>query len=134
MKVYVDTNVLIDFVCRREPFAEQAKKLFANAYLGKCFLQISALSLVTTMYVAHKYGYDEVRENLKRVVSFVTVLDLESQTVIDMLSSEWKDYEDATQKHTALLADADCIVTRNKKNFLESTLPVYTVSEFLEKI
>lgn len=97
-------------------------------------MQISALSLVTTMYVAHKYGYDEVRENLKRVVSFVTVLDLESQTVIDMLSSEWKDYEDATQNHTALLADADCIVTRNKKDFLESTLPVYTVSEFWKKI
>lgn len=74
-----------------------------------------------------------MRENLKRIVTFVTVLNLGSQTVIDMLSSEWKDYEDATQNHTALLADADCIITRNKKDFLESTLPVYAVSEFLEK-
>ena len=68
MKVYVDTNVLI-----------------------------SALSLVTTMYVAHKYGYDEVRENLKRVVTFVTVLDLESQQayVKDSLTSAIQEAKNA---------------------------------------
>lgn len=134
MKVFVDTNVLIDFVCDRVGFTEEADKLFALGCLGKIQLMTSALSYVTAMYVAHKYDYHKVKESLLSVSEFVTVLDLESQTVIDMLSSEWKDYEDATQNHTALLADADCIVTRNKKDFLESTLPVYTVSEFLEKI
>lgn len=49
------------------------------------------------MYVAHKYDYHKVKESLLSVSEFVKVLDLESQTVIDMLSSEWKDYEDATQ-------------------------------------
>ena len=46
-----------------------------------------------------------------------------------MLSSNWKDYEDATQNQTALLSNADCIVTRNKKDFSLSSLPVYTANE-----
>ena len=43
-----------------------------------------------------------------------------------------KDYEDATQNATALKAEADCIVTRNKKDFSESSLPVYAPAELLE--
>ena len=49
-----------------------------------------------------------------------------------MLSSDWKDYEDATQNATALRAEADCIVTRNKKDFSNSPLPVYTPAELLD--
>lgn len=134
MKVFVDTNVLIDFVCDRSGFAEEADKLFALGCLGEIQLMTSALSYVTAMYVAHKYDYHKVKESLLAVSQFVVILDLQSQTVIEMLSSGWKDYEDATQNQTALLAEADCIVTRNKKDFLESTLPIYTVSEFLVKL
>ena len=47
-----------------------------------------------------------------------------------MLSSDWKDYEDATQHCSALVEGADCIVTRNKKDFQKSNIPVYTAAEF----
>lgn len=134
MRVFVDTNVLIDFVCDRVGFAENADQLFALGCLGEIQLMTSSLSYVTAMYVAHKYDYQKVKKALLAVSQFVMILDLESQTVIDMLSSDWKDYEDATQNHTALLANADCIVTRNKKDFVESTLPIYSVSEFLEEL
>lgn len=128
----MDTNVLIDFVCQRRDFAEQANSLMALGCMGKVKLMTSALSYVTAMYVAHKYDYQNVKESLVAVSSFVEVLDLKSSTVIDMLSSDWKDYEDATQNHTAMSSDADCIVTRNIKDFAESFLPVYTVADFLK--
>ena len=51
---------------------------------------------------------------------------------METLSSDWKDYEDATQNATALKAETDCIVTRNKKDFSESSLPIYTPAELLE--
>ena len=85
------------------------------------------------MYIAHKYGHDEVEDFLCKVSSFVEVLDLQGRVVVEMLSSDWKDYEDATQNQTAILAAADCIVTRNKKDFDKSSLPVYTVTEFLKQ-
>lgn len=102
--------------------------------IGKVKLLTSALSYVTAMYVAHKYDYQKVKESLMAVSSFVEVQDLKSNTVIEMLSSEWKDYEDATQNQTAISADADCIVTRNIKDFVDSSLPVYTVEEILKML
>ena len=92
-------------------------------------MQTSALSYVTTMYVAHKYGYQNVKESLMALTQFLDVQDLQAKTVVEMLSSDWKDYEDATQNQTALLSNADCIVTRNKKDFSLSSLPIYTANE-----
>jgi hypothetical protein len=71
------------------------------------------------------------KETLLAVSNFVDVLDLQGNTVIEMLSSDWKDYEDATQNATALRGEGDCIVTRNKKDFTNSSLPVYTPAELL---
>ena len=132
MIVFVDTNILIDFVCSREPFADAARKFFARGYIGDYDLCTSALSFVNAMYIGHKYNHDEVKSSLMKLSEFVKVLDLQSTTVVEMLSSSWKDYEDATQNQTAILANADCIVTRNKKDFLESSLSVYTISELFE--
>lgn len=132
MKVYVDTNILIDYVCQRKEFADAANRLVALGYMGKVKLQTSAFSYVTAMFVAHKYGHDKVKDALLAVSQFVEVLDLQASTVVEMLSSGWKDYEDATQFATAMKAEADCIVTRNKKDFSKSSLPVYAPSELFE--
>lgn len=132
MRLFVDTNILVDFVCRREPFASDAKRLFAHGYIGDFELQTSVLSFVNAMYIGQKYNHDEVRTYLQQVSTFVDVVDLKGKVVVEMLSSDWKDYEDATQNHTALLAGADYIITRNKKDFKNSTLPVCTIKEFFE--
>ena len=125
MRVFIDTNILIDFVVNRKGFSEDADKLFALGITGDIKLMTSALSYVTAMYIAHKYEYQDVKETL------LAVSDLQGNTVIEMLSSDWKDYEDATQNATALRAEGDCIVTRNKKDFTNSSLPVYTPAELL---
>lgn len=51
MRLFADTNILVDFVCRREPFASDAKRLFAHGYIGDFELQTSALSFVNAMYI-----------------------------------------------------------------------------------
>lgn len=132
MRVFVDTNILIDFVCDREGFSEEADRLFALGSMGRIKLMTTALSYVTTIYVARKYDYQNVRQVLMTISEFVEVLDLSANTVVEMLSSDWRDYEDATQNQTAIKAMADCIVTRNKKDFAKSALPVFTVEEFFD--
>lgn len=132
MRAFIDTNILIDFVANRDGFSDDADKLFALGVTGDFKLMTSALSYVTAMYVAHKYDYQNIKETLLAVSSFVDVLDLQGNTVVEMLSSDWKDYEDATQYATALKIEADCIVTRNKKDFSKSSLPVYTPGELFD--
>ena len=62
------------------------------------------------------------------------LVDLSGQNVVDMLTSGWRDYEDATQYRSAIDEQADCIVTRNKKDFKAGTLPVLSPVEFFNKI
>lgn len=131
-RVYIDTNVLVDFVCRRDVFFEPAKALFATGYVGKVKLIISSLSILNAVYIGHKYGSIQIKAKLESLSHFVEVADLTSDIVISELASEWKDYEDAVQNKSAIRVNADCIVTRNKQDFFLSSLPVYSVEEFLK--
>ena len=131
MKVFLDTNILIDFVCKREPFYASAKCVFALASIGQIDMTMSSLSVVNAMYVGKKYELSVVKQRIKAILSFVTVCDLKAKAVIKCLDAEWKDYEDSVQSISALEVFSDCIVTRNKKDYQMSSVPVYTIEEFL---
>ena len=136
MRAYIDTNILVDLVLARQEFLPDAQRVFALGYAGEVQLIVSALSFVNTMYWGRKYKYpmDEVYTKLRRIADFVDVADLSGQNVVEMLSSGWKDYEDATQYRSAVDELADCIVTRNKKDYKASTIEVVTPSEFFTRM
>ena len=131
MTVFVDTNILIDLLCERESFVQSARMLFAYGYSGRLTLVLSSLSLVNAVYIARKYGYVDVREKLDDITEFVEVVDLRKEVAKRALTCEWKDYEDAVQYMSAIKENADCIVTRNKKDFRKSVIPVYTIEELM---
>ena len=136
IRAYIDTNILVDLVLSRQEFRPNAQRIFALGYAGEVQLMVSALSFVNTIYLGRKYKYpmDEVYAKLRLIADFVDVADLRGQNVIDVLNSGWKDYEDATQHRSAIEEQADCIVTRNKKDFKASIILVLTPEEFFDKI
>ena len=136
MRAYVDTNILVDLVLSRQEFLPNAQRVFAIGYAGEAQLVVSALSFVNTVYLGRKYKFpmDDVLSKLRMIADFVDVADLSGQNVVDMLTSGWRDYEDATQHRSAIDEQADCIVTRNKKDFKAGTLPVLSPVEFFNKI
>lgn len=136
MRAYIDTNILIDLVFSRQEFLPDAQRVFAIGYAGEAQLVVSALSFVNAVYLGRKYKFpmNDVLSKLRMIADFVDVADLSGQNVVDMLTSGWRDYEDATQYRSAVDEQADCIVTRNKKDFKASTLPVLSPVEFLSKI
>ena len=136
IRAYIDTNILVDLVLSRQEFLPNAQRIFALGYAGEVQLMVSALSFVNTIYLGRKYKYpmDEVYAKLRLIADFVDVVDLRGQNVIDVLNSGWKDYEDATQHRSAIEEQADCIVTRNKKDFKASIILVLTPEEFFDKI
>lgn len=136
MRAYIDTNILVDLVLSRQEFLPDAQRVFALGYAGEAQLMVSALSFINTVYLGKKYKFpiDEVFSKLRMITDFVDVVDLRGQNVIDMLDSDWKDYEDATQFRSAIEEQADCIVTRNKKDYKSSTIEVFTPAEFLERM
>lgn len=136
MRAYIDTNILVDLVLSRQEFLPDAQRVFALGYAGEAQLMVLALSFVNTVYLGKKYKYpaDDVMAKLRMIADFVDVADLRGQNVIDMLDSGWKDYEDATQYRSAVEEQADCIVTRNKKDYKASTIEVLTPTEFFSRI
>lgn len=131
MRIFIDTNILIDFLSIRDKFYEDAKKIFTLGLLRKHELVISSLSIANAMYVAHKYGYENFKEGLQGLFAFLSVADYKGDYVKEALILGWKDYEDSTQFLSAIGTDCNCIVTRNKGDFEKSSLPVYSPKEFL---
>ena len=69
MKEYVDTNILIDFVCKRVPFYEEDKGKIALGSMGQFELVTSSLSIVNTIYIGRKYDFPIVKQHIKSIMS-----------------------------------------------------------------
>jgi predicted nucleic acid-binding protein len=132
MKVFLDTNVMIDLIVERTPFYEKIAKIFTIAEKNKIELFTSSLSFVNTFYVANKeYEKKAVIESLKkfRVVCNVSIID--ELTIDKSLLSDFEDFEDAVQYNSAIYHECDYIITRDKKGFKNSKITVMNSEEFL---
>ena len=72
-----------------------------------------------------------VKQRIKSILPFISVYDLQADVVIKALDAEWKDYEDSVQSMSAVDSSADFILTRNKKDFQKSSIPVLSIEEFM---
>lgn len=133
MKVLVDTNILIDQVCRREQFVDYANRLFLLGYKKVIQIYFCPISFVNTVYVGRKYGYtqESLIGSLKAISSFSKFAEHKSSVIIKSLNCGWKDFEDANQYFSAENTKIDCIVTRDKKGFEDTSIPCYQIKDFL---
>lgn len=131
--VFLDTNIALDFVLRREGVAESALAVFEICHRNHYDMFLSSLSLSNMAYILRKAFYgDELYWRLSTIREMVCISDLTKDMVDDALSLRAKDFEDALQYFSALSASADCIITRNKKDFPFASLPVMTPTEFID--
>ena len=130
-KLFLDTNIVIDLLDKREPFCYDAVRLFTMAYNKKVQLLVSPMTYATASFFLRKHGTEEVRRLLNnfRLLSRVTTAN--ERTVDESLVSQFADFEDALQYYSALTAKAEAIITRNKKDFANSKIPVMTAGEYL---
>ena len=130
-KVFLDTNVVIDLLDKRDPFYKAAIAIFTLAYKKKITIYVSPMTYATASYLLRKHGQEQMRLLLRnfRQLSKVTIAD--ERIVDDALASSFVDYEDALQYYSALSKNVDIIVTRNIKDFQYSKIPVLTPDEYL---
>ena len=127
MKLFLDTNVVIDYLAKRQPFAEDACQMIMMCCQRKYELCISALSFTTIYYVLKRqYGHEQLLTLLADISELLTVCNVDAGVIQQALKSEIADFEDAVQCYTAISYGADVIVTRNIKDFSHSPLLVKT--------
>jgi predicted nucleic acid-binding protein len=135
-RIFADTNVYLDFLMQRGKEWECAKEIFALAERGTLEVVTSASSLINIMYVMNTYKLTrtEIVENTKAILSYTQLVNPDNITVEIVLSSEFKDLEDAVQYYTALeVKNIRYFITSNIKDYksIGALLPVLTPSAFM---
>ena len=131
--VFFDTDVIIDFLTDRKPFSLESAKIFSLIDQKKIKGCVSSLSFSNLYYVLRKFGtHKKVISSLQELFELVDILKVESDTVKSALASDFKDFEDSIQYFAAQeYKKVDCIITKNIKDYKDSSLPVMTPETFL---
>ena len=135
-KIFLDTDVVLDHLADRQPFAEYAHRLLALAETGRLTLCVSALSFSNLYYLLRKLqGHGDALALLGKLKLLVRVSAVTEAEIQFALSSSFKDFEDAIQ-HFAAKAEGSisAIVTRNKTDCSASELLVLSPDEFLAQL
>ncbi len=133
-RVFVDANIVIDLLCERYPWFPKVLRIFSMGDLGQIDLFCSSLSLGTASYImeTRKLSTQDIFDGIALLCKMCTPTTVDESVVKSALASGFTDFEDALQYCSAQTVDADCIVTRNKKDFSASEIPVYELDEFLD--
>lgn len=135
MDVFIDTNVLIDVLAKRNPFYRSSAQVWSLAENGSIHGLVSAISFNNIYYVVRKLKNRKTAERmmvLMRDAFDVTALD--RQILGQAIDAGFKDFEDAIQYMSALHAGVDCLVSRNPKDFPRKDLPVVSPEEFIASL
>ena len=134
-KVFLDTNVVVDYYLDREGFSSDAEAILAYGYNQQCSLFVSSLTCANLAYIARKtFPGKAIYSVLSTLLEMVEVASVDSDVVKSAVALQAKDFEDAIQYFSAKSIGADCILTRNVKDFPFPGLPVITPQEFLNQI
>lgn len=121
----------MDLLARNDENTFFATKLVEECKRKRCNLCISFLSIANFAYITRKQNKAKLFENLSLICSLFHIISNTESHITKAMSLNASDFEDAIQYETASSEKCDCIITRNKKDFSFSTIPVYTPTEFL---
>lgn len=136
-KVYLDTNVIIDFLGQRQPFFNNAALIVSLAKKGLIKIYCASMSFATASYILSKHGANsptDIRNLIGAFINVGNVTVVDRKTVEYSVTSAMADFEDAMQEYSALRSKCDVIVTRNKKDFVETEIQLMTPQEFIDSL
>ncbi len=132
MTAFIDTNVLLDVLARREPFYAAAARLWSLAERGSITGFVSVISFNNIYYIVRKAeGKERAEGALTLIREVFTAVDLTGQILGQAIDADFDDFEDAVQFHSAVHVEASCLVTRNPDHCPFGSVPILSPNEFL---
>lgn len=135
-KIFIDTDVIIDLLIDRLPFARDASIIFDLADKKKIKLFTSALCINNIYFIVRKiHGDKKTRKVIGELLEIVDILSVAKSDILNALDSDFKDFEDAIQYSVALsVKDVNAILTRNTKDFKKSKVAVFTPETLMKML
>jgi len=133
MRVFIDTNVFLDILYKREDFFVDSLKVFDLAIDEKIELLISDLSIANIKFITRKdFAVGKFYEIMSVFRPIFTIVPIGEFAVDKALALKSNDFEDALQYFSAVQANSDFLLTRNVKDYDFASMPVLIPSDFLK--
>lgn len=136
-KVFLDTNVLVDYLAHRAEFFDDATVIVSLAINKKIKLYAASMSFATASYLMDKHYHNDsaaIKLAISNFIKYCNVTVVDRSTIESSVASAFEDFEDGMQNACAVACKADYIVTRNTDDFTESSIAVATPPDFLKAL
>ena len=135
MRVLIDTNIILDFLLQREPFFQDAELLFQAIDYGQVVGYATATTLTDIFYIArrHSRSIEQARQAVSETLRAMEICPVNRLVLESAFGSGLTDFEDAIQIACAVDRGLDAILTRDTQGFVNSSVPVLSVQEFLQR-
>lgn len=131
-KVFIDTDVILDLLAKREPFFRFSAELFTLIDTGAVKGFISPVIVTNIHYILCRLqDKKHAVINLQKLTALVNILPVNEKIIKLALASEFKDFEDAVQYYTAVENNLKYLITRNKKDYKTADISILSADEFL---
>ena len=130
--VFLDTNILIDYVLGRE-HSDDAEQLLQHGKNGMVSLSASYLTFANMAYIMK--GKADIYGMLEYLHTLIRVLPNDDDQLLAAIAQPVRDFEDMLQYQCAKATGCDVIVTNNGRDFAGfCNIPVMTAAEYLEQL
>ena len=135
MKVLFDTNIILDVLLDRQPFAEHASFLMSKVERSEINGFLCATTVTTIHYLLSKYlDKERAINSINSIMALFEVASVNRLVIENALKSKFTDFEDSVLHESARHAGAEYIITRNIKDFKNTKIPAFTPTEFLNML
>jgi predicted nucleic acid-binding protein len=136
VRVLVDTNIVLDFLLQREPFFQDADLLFQVIDTGQVVGYVTATTLTDIFYIARKHtrSIEKARQAISEMLTVMVICPVNRAVLEAAFRSGSADFEDAVQIFCAVEQGLDAILTRDAQGFLDSSIPVLSIQELLQRL
>ncbi len=130
-RLFIDSDILLDVLLDRPPHFDPAAALLNAGFSKSIQLYTSGLVVSHMIYfLKDVHKYNQVKGLLNSLLNGINICTIDHSVIEAALFSNWKELEDAIQYFAAIQAKVDAIITRNKKDYKLSRIPVYTAAEW----
>jgi predicted nucleic acid-binding protein len=134
-QVFIDSDIILDLLCKREPFYTFAAEVFTLGDTKQIELVTTSVVFANVFYILRKLlGIDKAKELLRKLRIIISVVSVDEKVVDLALNSKFADFEDGLQYFTARENGIKIILTRNVKDYKEKELLIQTPEEYLKSI
>ena len=135
MRLLIDANILLDVLQKREPHFHDSSLVWKLCETNSAEGYVSSLTIANLIYVMRKeLTPEKIEEILQHLKLIFQLTDLTVSDITKAAEIKWNDFEDAVQSTVAERIHADCIITRNVRDFRNSRIVAFTPAEYLARI